>query len=277
LSQPAFSRSVQAIETELGLPLFDRGSTEATPTTAGAFVIERARRLLFDSRCLERDVGLFRQQQLGDLTFGAGPFPAATLLPALMTDLRRRHPAIKVRIEVNNWDYLAQHLRNEELDFFVADTRELPHGPDLDVLPLARQHGGFYARTGHPLLGQRRVRPAAMVPFGLASVRLPRVIHAAVLEMLGLGPDQPLPLALESDDLHLLKHVAINSDTVLAASHAVVQHEVASGQLALVDISPLPALYAEMGIVSLKGRSHAPMAQFVVNRLVTLASKSAHR
>ena len=56
LSQSAFSRSVQAAEEELGLLLFDRGSLEVTCTQAGALVVERARTLLFESHCLERDV-----------------------------------------------------------------------------------------------------------------------------------------------------------------------------------------------------------------------------
>ena len=41
LSQPAFSRSVQSAEAELGLQLFDRGSLEVSCTSAGNFVIER--------------------------------------------------------------------------------------------------------------------------------------------------------------------------------------------------------------------------------------------
>jgi DNA-binding transcriptional LysR family regulator len=81
LSQPAFSRSIQAIEAELELRLFDRGIGDVRPTPAGEFVIERARRLLFDARSLARDVELFRDSQLGDTAFGAGPLPAVTLLP----------------------------------------------------------------------------------------------------------------------------------------------------------------------------------------------------
>ena len=60
LSQPAFSRSIQAVEAELELRLFDREIGDVRPTPAGQFVIERARRLLFDARCLARDVELFR-------------------------------------------------------------------------------------------------------------------------------------------------------------------------------------------------------------------------
>lgn len=275
LSQPAFSRSIQAIESELGLPLFDRGTTEARPTPGGALVIERARKLLFESRCLERDVGLFRQRLFGDIAFGAGPYPAATLLPGLLTAIRRQHPAIKVRLEVNNWDALAQHLRAEDIEFFVADTRSLPQHPDLEITPLARQMGAFFVRQGHPLLAYKKVSPLELVPFGLATVRLPELVREQVLGMLGLPADAALPLALECDDVHLLKHVALETDTVLAASHALVDSDVRHGLLARLNVSPLPALYAEMGIVSLKGRTHAPMAQFVIESLQARAGGAA--
>ena len=56
LSQPALTRSIQAAEAELGLRLFDRGRQEVVPTPAGEFVVARARQLVFNSRCLERDV-----------------------------------------------------------------------------------------------------------------------------------------------------------------------------------------------------------------------------
>ena len=136
LSQPAFSRSVQAAEAELGLHLFDRGNLEVTCTSAGHFFIERARELLFNSRCLERDLRLFRDQSIGDLAIGVGPFPAATIVPALMIELRARYPGINSRVEVNNWKYLVEHLRSEELDFFVADVRDVPRLPE-DVQRLA--------------------------------------------------------------------------------------------------------------------------------------------
>ena len=123
LSQPALSRSVQAAEEELGISLFDRGGTEVVPTPAGTFVLERARKLLFDSRCLERDVDLYRQKLIGHVAFGTGPFPATTLLPKLLPEFRAGYPAVRIRVEVNNWTYLLQHLRREELDFFVAETR----------------------------------------------------------------------------------------------------------------------------------------------------------
>ncbi len=156
LSQPAFSRSIQSAESEVGLPLFDRGPIEATPTAAGLLVLERARRLLFESRCLQRDVTLFREQKLGDIAFGVGPFPAATLLPGLLVALRTRLPAIRTRVMVNNWGVLVEQLRAEELDFFVADIRDVPRAADLELRPCGRQAGRLYVRRGHPSWGRPR-------------------------------------------------------------------------------------------------------------------------
>ena len=129
LTQSALSRSIQAAEDELGLLLFDRGTLEVSCTDAGAFVVERARRLLFESRCLERDVSLYRERLLGDLAFGVGPYPAATVVPPLLTEIRTRFAGVCVRVEVNNADYLATHLRAEELDFYLADVRNVVAAP----------------------------------------------------------------------------------------------------------------------------------------------------
>lgn len=136
LTQSAFSRSIQAAEEEVGLRLFDRGTVEANCTDAGAFVVERARKLLFENRCLERDITLYRERLMGDLALGVGPFPAATLMPALLTAIRTRHPGVCVRVEVNNADNLAAHLRAEQLDFYMAEARNVAADADLSVTAL---------------------------------------------------------------------------------------------------------------------------------------------
>ena len=267
LSQPAFSRSVQNAEAELGLQLFDRGSLEVTCTSAGSFVIERARKLLFDSRCLERDVSLYRERLIGDIVFGVGPFPAATLLPALMVELRTRYAGINSRIEVNNWRYLVEHLRAEELDFFVADVRDVPRDADLVIDSLGQQHGRFFVRAAHPLLSEPSIQAPEMVSYGLASVRLPEEIKQYFRQLLGLSSGDPLPISVECDDVHLLKHIAMHTDTVLICSDAAVSAELKSDQLQALEVQGLPPMYSDMGVVSLRGRSFSPMAGFAVDFL----------
>ncbi|MGH8821176.1 MAG: LysR family transcriptional regulator [Rhodoferax sp.] len=273
LSQPAFSRSVQAAEDEMGLKLFDRGNLEVTCTDAGSLVVERARKLLFDSRCLERDLSLYRERLIGDIALGVGPYPAATLLPQLLIELRSRFAGINTRVEVNNAKYLAEHLRAEELDFYVADVREIQVADDFSVTSISRQLAGFYVRPKHPLLSVHRPSAASLLPYGLASVRAPEEVRARVGRSMGLAEGTRLPLAVECDDLSLLKTVAMSTDTVLACPDAGARLEVASGQLVRLAVSGLPPVYSEMGIVSLKGRSHSPMAAFAVDFLAGLGAR----
>jgi DNA-binding transcriptional LysR family regulator len=265
LTQSAFSRSIQAAEEEMGLLLFDRGTQEVTCTDAGSFVVERARKLLFENRCLERDVSLYRERLIGDLAFGVGPFPAATVVPPLLTEIRTRYPGVCVRVEVNNADFLAAHLRAEELDFYLADVRNVVAAPDLAITRVAQLSGGFYVRAGHPLLALARITATALLPYGIASVRLPEAVQAGLGALMGLEAGKRLPLAVECDDLSLLKSLALTSDTVIGSTDVGSVQDVQAGRLVRLDVVDIPPLSADMAIVSLKGRSYSLMAQFAVD------------
>ncbi len=270
LSQPAFSRSVLAAEDELGLQLFNRGTLEITCTDAGAFVVERARKLLFESRCLERDVTLYRERKMGDIAFGVGPYPAATLLLSLLCELRTHYPGINTRVEVNNVKVLTEHLRSETLDFFVADMRNLTPEADLLVTSLGNLHAAFYVRSGHPLADQTTTL-AVVLPFGCASVQAPESLLLMLGQAAGLPQGQLFPMALTCDDLQVLKGVALATDTVIACPMAGVANELASGDLVQLGLTDLPPIFAQMGVVSLQGRSFSAMAEFAVGFLGTLA------
>jgi DNA-binding transcriptional LysR family regulator len=275
LSQSAFSRSVQAAEEELGLQLFNRGPLEVRCTDAGEFVVARARKLVFESRCLDRDVSLYRERLIGDLALGVGPFPAATMIPSLLTDLRTRFAGVKVRVEVNNASYLAEHLRAEELDFYIADRRNIDATSDFDVTLIGRLSGGFYVRSGHPLLSSPTVNGPDLMPYGLASVRVPEVILRLLAPVMGFPDGTLLPLALECDDLNLLKTVAMNTDTVLACADTATTQEVETAKLFRLVVAGLPPMFSDMGVVSLKGRSFSPMAQFAVDFLMRWGEQQA--
>jgi DNA-binding transcriptional LysR family regulator len=270
LSQPAFSRSVLAAEKELDLQLFNRDTAEVTCTDAGAFIVERARKLLFESRCLERDVRLYRERLIGDIAFGVGPYPAATLLLPLLCELRASYSGINTRVEVNNAQYLTEHLRNESLDFFVADLRNLTPYADLEVTPLGTLAAGFFVGAGHPLAGQP-CPMASLLPYGLASVHAPQEALLALGKAVGLADGIPLPLVLICDDLHVLKGVAMATPTVIACPLAGVGRELAEGRLVPLEVTNVPPVMAQLAVVSLRGRTLSVMAEFAVGFLGALA------
>ena len=274
LSQPALSRSIQAAEAALNLRLFDRGPLEVSPTPAGEFVLERARRVVFDNQCLLRDVGLYRDRTLGNTAFGLGPFPAATILAPLLVRLRRSHPGVHVRATVGNWELLLQKLKSEELEFFLADTRDIPRTPDLDITQVAHQAAGLFVRAGHPLLALGPLTPRPLlegiVQFGIATVRVPVNMQKVLVQLMGLPATETLPVALECDDVHTLKRVALETDSVLIAPLVAVSAELSAGTLIRLETPGFPLAYSDMGVVVLKGRTPSPMAQHAIGEVSAL-------
>jgi len=263
LSQPAFSRSIQWIERDLGMRLFDRDVGDVKPTPAGAFLVERARRLLFEARCLQRDADLYRDSQLGDTAFGAGPFPAATIMPLVISALRRQYPGVGLRLEINDWQPLYERLHAEDIEFFVAETRDLPADPSVQISSLGLQTAHLFARADHPL-AKGTCTLAQAWRFGVAATRLPGPLLELTAQFLELPTGKTPALAVQCNDLSLLRKLALTTDTVIGAPDAAVRDELSTGTLVRLAVKDLPEVYAEMGIVVLVHRTPSPMAQRAV-------------
>lgn len=265
LSQPALSRSIQAAEAELGLVLFQRGGEGIRCTPAGDFVVARLRGLLLRSHALERDLRQLREGAVGRLAIGAGPFVAERLLPPLLTHLRDRHPRLQVQVLVRNPEALLEPLRQRELDFFVGDGRFAQGDPRLGVQPIGRMRGALYVRAGHPLLDRPDLSLADVPAWGLATGRLPPQVQQFLLDLMNLPAGEPLPVAVDCDDLQTLKAVARATDCVLVATPALVQAELAAGTLVELQPRDAPRQHAELALVFLQGQPMQPVAAYAAD------------
>ena len=260
LSQAAFSRSIQALEAHWELRLFERGPLGAVLTPAGRTLVERARRLVFDADCLERDATLLRGGLLGDLAFGAGPVPAAVLVPPLLAELRRQAPGVVARVRYGNVDSLLAQLTHEVIEFFIADPRMLADTSSLALAPVARIRGALYARAGHPLLGATRVTAADLAHHGLGMVAMSAQLQAYVAQGLGFASPAELPVVVECDDLITLARLAADGDLIAALPRGLPLFE-GLGLQPLRGVKAMGDLYVDAHAVWLRGRTLAPAAE----------------
>lgn len=267
LSQPALSRSIQALEQELGMTLFDRSKQGLAITPIGVEFLARARQLAREATNLERDMALTRSGEIGQLRFGAGPLPAASMASPLLHQLRLERPRLRVALQVNNSHNLLDCLRNEEIEFFIAETRAIPTDAEISITPLTREIGPFVCRAGHPLLALAERSLQSLFAYGFASMTIPANLSSAILQAAGIPADQSLPILFECDDIGLLKQVVMMEDLVMLISQAAVIKEISSGELVPLPVAGLPEIYAEVGIVQLRGRTLSPAAQLAIHTL----------
>ena len=96
LSQPAASRQIQALEIELGVPLFDRSGRHLQLTSEGEDIVRRARRLLQEADALRDRAKALKGGQIGTLRVGGSPQHIETVLAPFVPGFRKRHPGIDV-------------------------------------------------------------------------------------------------------------------------------------------------------------------------------------
>ncbi len=264
ISQPALSRAIQTLEDELGIVLFDRGNRNVTVTTAGRAFIEHARRICFEVSNMEHDVDQLRTGGSGEIAFGVGPLHTAALLPLLLARLRTERPGVRLSVSVNNWVQLLAQLRAEEIEFFMSEVRNIEPADDIVIGSEVRQFGSLFCRPGHPLLDKDEHSLKDIVPYTLVGPRLPAPVDKGLRTLFKRPAGKPLPMALVCDSMSVLFEAVATTNSLLIASQAAVAIELESGRLVSLNIKEMASIYAEIGIVRLRGRTLSPGAQLAI-------------
>lgn len=134
ISQPALSKQIIHLESELGVKLFDRSTTPLSLTPAGEYFIRESEALCYREEQLLRSMDRFRSGELGRLTIGITPFRSLYLLPGLLQDLKARYPGVRVVLHEAGSEALRKSALEGKVDFAVVN---LPVDESvLDVMPL---------------------------------------------------------------------------------------------------------------------------------------------
>lgn len=268
LSQPALSRSIQLLEQECGATLFDRDRKGVVLTAAGHIVTERARRILLETGSLAQDLALLQRYQLGGCNFGAGPHPAAALVPQLLARALSEHPELKVNVEVAQPEQLLEQLRAERLDFFIAAIDGLAFDDTIAVTPLPTPTLACFVAAGHPLLKKKKWPKEHLLDFPWAATRTTSEIRDALFADINVSSQRSLLPAITCEDLFLLVKVALQTHAILVAPHSAVSDEVAAGRLFALPLDASLFEGTQFGVVRLARRTPSPAAA----RLMELAA-----
>jgi DNA-binding transcriptional LysR family regulator len=263
LTQPALSRSIRALEDELGMPLFDRVGRRIELTAFGRATLERARLLISDADELQGSGQRSREGERGVLRIGMGSGPGAMLMTPLLMTVALDHPQVHVEIARGGTELLVQSLRARTLDALVVDARSMKPAPDLRVDLQMEMRGAFMVRRGHPLTRLRGgVSFEALARYPIASTPLSDEVARVLIARYGPQAHPEHCVTLRCQEVASLVEVAEHSDAVLLAIRAAAP--------TLVELAMRPALdsTARLALVTLARRSEAPLLRLVRELMV---------
>lgn len=156
LSQPALSRRLQSLESELGAALFERSTRHVAPTRIGRELEPVIRKLVHDFEDCLFTVGDFGGKHSGQITIAAMPTAASALLPRVLKKFRQLYPGIGLRIlDLSPKEGLECVARGEAefgINSMGTSRPELKFTPLLDDLFVAA------CRVDHPFAKLKSVR-----------------------------------------------------------------------------------------------------------------------
>lgn len=262
LTQPALTRSIQALEDELGGPLFDRIGRRIGLTPFGHQVLSRARRLVADAEALKQTGKGLHAGLIGSLRIGLSSGPGALLSTPLMLHMAQHHPRLHLQISRGNTSVLIDELREQHLDALVVDVRSVRPSAELDIAQVFDLGAGFLVRPDHPLL--QRGQPVGIddaLAYPVASTPLSDEVARILISRYGPQANPDDMVTLRSDETLSLVEVARRSDAI------VLTIDAAAPGLVQLPMSPPLAATARFGLVTLAQRQPAPALHILREQL----------
>ena len=201
IAQPTVRRRIEELEAQLGAPLFTRSPSGLLPTDRAHVLKEHAQAMAMAADAFVRSASADAHEVAGTVRISASDVIATEVLPAILADLMRAHPALVIELSPSN--------RNEDLLRREADVAVRMVPPQQEALVARRIGAVLLGLHAHP-----DYLAYAGTPATLADLPAHRLI--------GVERDTPVLRMLQDMGFQIgLEDFAFRSDSDLAQLAAV--------------------------------------------------------
>lgn len=149
ITQPALSKYIDRIESDLGILLFDRTVNPIALTPAGKRFLKTAYAILDQEQALMLDLGEFSECPHGRLAVGFTPEFCSMILPYLLPAFREKYPEIELHVKQGKNKSLLNQLDDEQIELLIAAC--IPMHDSLKTVPLIKDPIVLAIPTDHPV------------------------------------------------------------------------------------------------------------------------------
>ena len=140
VTQSTLTTTVQQLEEQVGVKLFDRSTRKVYLTATGAEFLPTAQRLLFDFDGFLKDLSATAQVQRGQVAVAASPSFTSELLPAVVAQFHQAYPQVKTTLVDVTAQQIEQMVASHEVDFGIGSNRS--GRQELSYTPLLKDSFG---------------------------------------------------------------------------------------------------------------------------------------
>lgn len=263
VTQPAVSKRIAALESELEARLFDRIGRRVTLTEAGRALLPRARNILVELEDSVRAISNLSGDVQGVLRFATSHHIGLHRLPPILRGFIRRYPRVRLDIRFMDSEAACQAVEHGDLELAIVTLPPQP-SPHLATRAVWPDPLGIMVSPEHPLAQQ------APVPLE-ALQRHPAILPAShtytrqIVEQAFAGLSLKLDVGLSTNYLETIKMLVS-----IGIGWSVLPLTMLDAQLRRVAIAGLH-LERRLGVVYHPDRTLSNAASALIDRLPRVA------
>ncbi|WP_018151552.1 LysR substrate-binding domain-containing protein [Leeia oryzae] len=161
IGQPPLSQQIQALEQEIGTPLFERSKRHVALTPAGKHFLAQARQILANAESASQEARRIGLGEAGELRIGfTSSLPFSNLLPRVIHAYRQQFADVRLTLrEMFTLDQY-QALQQDKLDVGFVRFTGLDAPTGISLKEIGRDQLRLVVHDSHPLARQASIRMA---------------------------------------------------------------------------------------------------------------------
>lgn len=251
LTQPAVTRQIAALETELRTRLFDRSGRTVRLTASGEVFHRYAESIVRQAREARAAVAEVEAGEAGRLTVGASSTLAAYVLPAILRRFREDHPRVEIGIHTGVSAQVREMVKSGDADIGLVTGEPTAPDPALVSEDLADYETCVVLPVGHPLAEGNSEKPlpaAALAGTPLILMEAGTNLRTYVDRLLSAAGVEA-PVTMEMDNVEAIKRMVEAGLGVSILPQVSVRAEVAGGRLAARTLAEMPRATRRIALV----------------------------
>ena len=235
-AQPAISRSIQELEKELGVVLFERLPTGVRLTPMGEVFLRRASTVHNEIRLAQEELDQLRGETHGNLTVALSSVAHIGLLPNTLRPFRSRYPNVRLHIIDAVYPTIESDLKDSRIDCYIGPVPE-EGAPELLTEKLFDNTRIIAGRKDHPLAQARSLRDLVDAEWITTSIT-----HKAEEELGPLFAQHGLPpprLVVQGHSTLTYLSALVYSDLLMMLPRQWAQSPLLRDSVQLIDVKEL--------------------------------------